>query len=554
MSPHAAPIRPHNAAIAKASMARSLKGIALVVTLGTLLSKAGGLVRQLVIAAAFGVGAAYDAYNYAYVLPGFLLILLGGINGPFHSAMVSVLSRRPREEGAHILAALNTTVSALLLVVTVLLVLAADPLITLVGPGLSPQLHAIAVVQLQVMAPMAFLAGLIGLGFGSLNAADEFWIPAISPLMSSLALMLGVGLLWWQLGGQIGAPSFAMLGGLVLAAATLVGALAQWLIQLPALMRQGLARFKLVWDWNHPGVREVWRVMGPATLSSGMLQINVFTDLFFASGIVGAAAGLGYANLLVQTPLGLISNALLVPLLPTFARLTAPEDQPQLLARIRQGLMLSTASMVPIGALFIALGTPIVALVYERGAFDSSAAQLVAALLMAYGLGMPAYLGRDVLVRVFYALGDGTTPFRLSLAGIGLNVIFDWVLVGGPTPWGNQSPFNFGASGLVLATVAINVLTCLMLLLVLKRRMPAMTLIPWGMDTTRLLLAGVLTGCIVWGMSLGVDWPLGWFGLLARVGIPSLLGLAFFGLMGSAFGVAEVQEIGTMVLRRMRLR
>lgn len=554
MSPHAAPIRPHNAAIAKASMARSLKGIALVVTLGTLLSKAGGLVRQLVIAAAFGVGAAYDAYNYAYVLPGFLLILLGGINGPFHSAMVSVLSRRPREEGAHILAALNTTVSALLLVVTVLLVLAADPLITLVGPGLSPQLHEIAVVQLQVMAPMAFLAGLIGLGFGSLNAADEFWIPAISPLMSSLALMLGVGLLWWQLGGQIGAPSFAMLGGLVLAAATLVGALAQWLIQLPALMRQGLARFKLVWDWNHPGVREVWRVMGPATLSSGMLQINVFTDLFFASGIVGAAAGLGYANLLVQTPLGLISNALLVPLLPTFARLTAPEDQPQLLARIRQGLMLSTASMVPIGALFIALGTPIVALVYERGAFDSSAAQLVAALLMAYGLGMPAYLGRDVLVRVFYALGDGTTPFRLSLAGIGLNVIFDWVLVGGPTPWGNQSPFNFGASGLVLATVAINVLTCLMLLLVLKRRMPAMTLIPWGMDITRLLLAGVLTGCIVWGMSLGVDWPLGWFGLLARVGIPSLLGLAFFGLMGSAFGVAEVQEIGTMVLRRMRLR
>ena len=554
MSPHAAPIRPHNAAIAKASMARSLKGIALVVTLGTLLSKAGGLVRQLVIAAAFGVGAAYDAYNYAYVLPGFLLILLGGINGPFHSAMVSVLSRRPREEGAHILAALNTTVSALLLVVTVLLVLAADPLITLVGPGLSPQLHEIAVVQLQVMAPMAFLAGLIGLGFGSLNAADEFWIPAISPLMSSLALMLGVGLLWWQLGGQIGAPSFAMLGGLVLAAATLVGAFAQWLIQLPALMRQGLARFKLVWDWTHPGVREVWRVMGPATLSSGMLQINVFTDLFFASGIVGAAAGLGYANLLVQTPLGLISNALLVPLLPTFARLTAPEDQPQLLARIRQGLMLSTASMVPIGALFIALGTPIVALVYERGAFDSSAAQLVAALLMAYGLGMPAYLGRDVLVRVFYALGDGTTPFRLSLAGIGLNVIFDWVLVGGPTPWGNQSPFNFGASGLVLATVAINVLTCLMLLLVLKRRMPAMTLIPWGIDTTRLLLAGVLTGCIVWGMSLGVDWPLGWFGLLARVGIPSLLGLAFFGLMGSAFGVAEVQEIGTMVLRRMRLR
>ena len=71
-------------------MARSLKGIAVVVTLGTLLSKVGGLVRQLVIAAAFGVGAAYDAYNYAYVLPGFLLILLGSINGPFHLSLIHI--------------------------------------------------------------------------------------------------------------------------------------------------------------------------------------------------------------------------------------------------------------------------------------------------------------------------------------------------------------------------------------------------------------------------------------------------------------------------------
>ena len=535
-------------------MARSLKGIALVVTFGTLLSKVGGLVRQLVIAAAFGVGAAYDAYNYAYVLPGFLLILLGGINGPFHSAMVSVLSRRPRAESAHILAALNTSVSALLLLVTVLLVLAADPLITLVGPGLNPELHAIATVQLQVMAPMALLAGLIGLGFGSLNAADEFWIPAISPLMSSAALIVGVGLLRWQLGSAIALPAAAMTGGVVLAAATLVGALLQWLIQLPALIRQGLARFQLVWDWRHPGVRDVWRVMGPATLSSGMLQINVFTDLFFASGIAGAAAGLGYANLLVQTPLGLISNALLVPLLPTFARLTAPEDRSTLIERIRQGLMLSLASMIPLGALFIALGAPIVALVYERGAFDASAAQLVTGLLMAYGLGMPAYLGRDVLVRVFYALGDGTTPFRLSLAGIGLNVIFDWLLVGGPTPWGNQSPLNFGAPGLVLATVAINGITCLALLMVLQRRLQGLPLRSWGLDALKLLVAGLVAALPAWGLSGAFSWPVGMLGLLLQVAVPGLLGLGLFAVLGTTLGVQEVRDLVQNLTRRIRAR
>ena len=547
--------RHHNATVTwSLAMARSLKGIALVVTLGTLLSKVGGLVRQLVIAAAFGVGAAYDAYNYAYVLPGFLLILLGGINGPFHSAMVSVLSRRPRQEGAHILAALNTSVSAILLGVTVLLVLAADPLITLVGPGLSPELHRIAVVQLQVMAPMALLAGLIGLGFGSLNAADEFWIPAVSPLMSSAALVLGVGLLWFQLGDQIGDPGFALRGGVVLAAATLVGALLQWLIQLPALVRQGLVRFRLVWDWRHPGVREVWRVMGPATLSSGMLQINVFTDLFFASGIAGAAAGLGYANLLIQTPLGLISNALLVPLLPTFARLTADDDRPQLIARIRQGLMLSTASMLPLGVLFIALGEPIVALVYERGAFDANAARLVTALLMAYGLGMPAYLGRDVLVRVFYALGDGNTPFRFSVAGIGLNVMFDWLLVGGPTPWGPQSPFNFGAPGLVLATVAINTLTCLALLLVLQRRLQALPLAHWAADAARLAVAALLAGVVSWLLSITVTWPADLIGRMVQVGCSGAVGVLVFGWVGSLLSVPEIEEIRAVLLRRFRAR
>ena len=276
---------------------RSLRHIALIVAVATGLSKVVGLLRQQVIAAAFGVGAAYDAYNYAYVLPGFLLILLGGINGPFHSAMVSVLARRPREEGAHVLAAINTLVGAGLIGVTLLLVLLADPLIQLVGPALKPEIHDIAVLQLRWMAPMALFAGLIGLGFGALNAADVYWLPAISPLLSSLAVVVGIGLLWWQLGAAILLPATAVLGGVVLAATTTLGAVLQWLIQLPALAKQGLHRFQLVWDWRDPGVREVLSVMGPATLSSGMLQINVFVDLFFASGIVGAAAGLGYANL-----------------------------------------------------------------------------------------------------------------------------------------------------------------------------------------------------------------------------------------------------------------
>jgi putative peptidoglycan lipid II flippase len=524
--------------------ARSLRRIALIVAVATALSKLAGLARQQAIAAAFGVGAAYDAYNYAYVLPGFLLILLGGINGPFHSAMVSALSRRPREEGAHVLAAINTLVGAALIGVTLLLFVAADPLIDLVGPGLDAERHAIAVLELRWMAPMALFAGLIGLGFGALNAADEFWLPSVSPLLSSVAVIAGLGILWLHLGSDIALPQYAFLGGAVLAGTTLLGAVFQWLIQLPALARQGLHKFQLVWDWKHPGVQEVLRVMGPATLSSGMLQINVFTDLFFASGIVGAAAGLGYANLLVQTPLGLLSNALLVPLLPVYARLTAPGDRPELINRIRQGLMLSNASMLPLGALMVALAGPIVALIYERGAFNASAAALVGGLLMAYGVGMPAYLGRDVLVRVFYALGDGTTPFRFSMAGIGLNAVFDWLLVGGPTPWGLQLPaLNFGAPGLVLATVGVNLLTCLGLLLALQRRLGGLPLAIWVRDSLLLLVAAVLAGGLSFGLSVLIAWPAHLVGLLLQCGICAAAGLLVYGLVASWAGVPEATQI-----------
>ena len=536
-------------------MSRSLRRIALIVAVATALSKVAGLVRQQVIAAAFGVGAAYDAYNYAYVLPGFLLILLGGINGPFHSAMVSVLARRPREEGAHVLAAINTIVGAGLIGVTLVLLVAADPLITLVGPGLDAERHAIAVLELRWMAPMALFAGLIGLGFGALNAADVFWLPSVSPLLSSVAVIGGLGLLWWQVGPALALPQQAVLGGIVLAASTTLGALLQWLIQLPALAKQGLNKFQLVWDWKHSGVQEVLQVMGPATFSSGMLQINVFTDLFFASGILGAAAGLGYANLLVQTPLGLISNALLVPLLPVFARLTAPADRPALIDRIRQGLMLSNASMLPLGALFVALAGPIVALVYERGAFDHQAAVIVTSLLMAYGLGMPVYLGRDVLVRVFYALGDGTTPFRWSVAGIGLNVIFDWTLVGGPTPWGQQLPaLNFGAPGLVLATVGVNAITCLALLLALQSRLGGLPLRVWARDSLLLLGAAAVAGGAAWVLASFVVWPHGLVGLGLQLGLSGAMGLAIYGWMATAAGVPEAQQLANQLISQLKRR
>ena len=155
-------------------MSKSIKRIAFIVTIGTLISKTGGLLRQLVIAGAFGIGSAYDAYNYAYILPGFFLILLGGINGPFHNAIVTVLSRKTIQEGKYIANSINTIVSSFLILLSLFLIIGADPLITILAPGLTSEVHHIAVFQLQIMSPITFISGLIGIGFGYLNVKMNF--------------------------------------------------------------------------------------------------------------------------------------------------------------------------------------------------------------------------------------------------------------------------------------------------------------------------------------------------------------------------------------------
>lgn len=499
---------------------RSLAGIAGIVAVATLVSKLFGLVREQLIAAAFGVGTVVNAYAYAYVIPGFLLILLGGINGPFHSALISVLAKRDKSEAAPIVETVTTLVTTILLIVTVGLIVFAGTFIDLLAPGLQTEVRQIAILQLQIMAPVAMLAGLIGIGFGSLNAADSYFLPSLSPLFSSVTIVIIMGCLLWQIGDKINTPQYLSTGAIALAGATLAGAILQWLAQLIAQWRFGMGRLRFRFNWRIPGVMDVLKIMVPATLSSGMLQVNVYTDLFFASFIPGAAAAMRYGNFIALTPLGIISNTILVPFFPIFSRLATPENWSELKVKIRQGLFLTALTMLPLTAIFIALALPIVKLVYERSQFDDNAARQVAPLLVAYGLGLLFYLARDVLVRVFYALGDGRTPFRVSIINIFLNAILDFLLVNA-----------FAAPGLVMATIGVNIVSTAIFLWLLNQRLNGLPLRQWSKSLLGLLLATILASGASYAVSLIWEKSLGnnslWL-LLSELTVASLIAIAVF--------------------------
>jgi putative peptidoglycan lipid II flippase len=551
-----------------AAKGRSLAGIAGIVAAATLISKLFGLFRQQAIAAAFGVGPAYGAYNFAYVIPGFLLILLGGINGPFHSAVVSVLAKRDRKQVAPIVETITTLVVGVFLLVAIGLIIFADPFMRLVAPGLfissaqatatgiTPQefqvlqqTQAIAIQQFRIMAPMAVLAGLIGIGFGTLNAADHYWIPSLSPIFSSLTVLLGLGGLAIYLGDRIALPEYAMLGGAVLAWSTLAGAILQWLVQLPAQWQSGLGGLRLRFNFRQPEVQEVVKIMVPATFSSGMMQINVWTDLFFASFIPNAAAAvsaMGYASLLIQTPLGILSNVILVPLMPVFAKLAAPEQWPELKGRIRQGLLMTAITMLPISALMMVLALPISRVVYERYAFRLEDSYLTAAVLTAYAVGMFFYLGRDVLVRVFYALEDADTPFRVSIVNIFLNAILDFLLFR-----------PLGAPGIVLATVFVNVISMIVFLAILHRRLSGLPLREWGMITLGLTVGSAIAGLAAWATLQICERWLGSEGLLIlllQLCLAGAVGLGVFALFVTQLKLPEVDLLVDRIRQRLSRR
>lgn len=506
--------------------------------MATLLSKGVGFGRQLLIAAVFGSGVEYSAFAVAYVVPGFLLILLGGINGPFHSAIVSVLKKgQGSKEGqsdagpespARWLESIATLVGILLCGVMLALVLGADPLVRLIAPGASEEVHRLAAVQLRIMSPLAVLSGLIGIGFGALNAAERFVLPALSPLLSSLMVIGILVVLGWT-----GSPY-------LLAWGILAGAVAQWLAQVPLQSQLGLGRPRLRFEWGSAPVKTVGWLMLPAVISSGMIHINVYVDMFFASFVPGdrTIGNLGYAQLLVQTPLGILSNMVLVPLMPLYSRLAVPESWGELRHRIRQGVMVTAILILPVSMLLTVLARPIVQMAYERGRFGSEVTLEVAALLSAYGVGMLFYLLRDVVVRIFYALEDGRTPLLVSGIAIGLNALLDGLLLR-----------RFGAPGLALATAGVNGVALGILAIALERRIKGL---PWGSMLRGLgtlvgiaILSGAATAGIWWGWQSHLSSA----NLLMTMLGSALAGLTGLGIYGWGVSQLEIPEVNDVTAR-----
>ena len=458
---------------------RSVLGAASVVGALALACKALGLLREALVAARFGVGWVADAHAHASTLPMFFFVAVGGLNGPLHSVFASVFSSSKREDANRVAScgsapevpnraerdALATSVVAAALCVGAVVFVAADAVARVTSPGLPSAMYTTVVAQLRIMAPCIPLAAVNGVQMAKLTARRRLALPVASPGISSLCVIFVVTVATSDWGAfNEGAAAFSSLLLLrpehALAAGTTLGALAQCAALTCSVSRLGVEAAALGGDFDlaslawrrcksrasklSPAQRSARATLADACATSATHQFASCTDLFFASFVTSAAAGLGYATLLAMTPLGILSTALITPLVPVFDANKHPGDWRALRANVSSALAAAFAATAFVAAVATPLAAPAIRVVLERDAFGADATALVATAFATYVLGGFFFVARELITRVFYVLGDAAAPFRIAAASVFVNAALDVAFT---------LAFGLGARGIALATV-----------------------------------------------------------------------------------------------------
>ncbi|KAL2523294.1 putative lipid II flippase MurJ [Forsythia ovata] len=445
----------------------SVKTVTLI-SVATLTSKILGLIREVTMASVFGVGPVATAFKYAWVLPGFSSSLLGGVNGPIHIIMATILSKLPKHRREKLFQHTTTIMFLVGGVVGALVYIFSEFIIHIYAPGLwilaeGRIIREIAIEQLKIMTPCIVLAGPVGLGFGYMSAEGNNILPSISPALSSSLLI--VSCLIYTFTRQ---SSASCSGGSLVSLGVSLGLFLQWIIQTMVLRGRWCNGIpdSLTTAFTSGDVHEFFSLLLPATISSGLAQIASFTDLCFASFIPGAAAGLSYAYLMVMAPVGALSSIVVLPLLPSISKLVKTASWESLVENLIRSVLLCMVVLLPILSIMWILAEPIIHMLFERYAFDSSARALVSSLFVAYSFSAPFFIIRDLLVAVFYALGDGKGPFLVSVGAVALNAILNWLSV---------SRYHLGARGLALSTSFTAAMSVVIMFYLLQKKRPGLS-------------------------------------------------------------------------------
>jgi putative peptidoglycan lipid II flippase len=455
--------------------ARRIPAVALLLAGSVLLSRLLGYVREAVLAYQLGAGAEADAYRAAFQLPDILNYFLAG--GALSVAFVPVYTRvrqaRGREAAERLLATVLGTMTALAVVATALLWIAAEPLVALQFPRFDPQTRALTVRLTRIVLPaqIFFVAG--GIVRAALMAHDRFRTQALAPLLYNAGIIAGGA----GFGARFGAEGFAW-GALAGAA---LGPLLVPLLDLRAL---GQLRVRLRVAPLERDFLRYLAVAAPVMLGLSLLTVDEWYERWFGALLAeGTVAQLAYARQLMLAPVAVVGQAVATAALPALSRLWSEGRREQLDRTLLRTLQAAGGLGVLAAAGAVALAAPAVELVFERGRFGPDDTLRVAALLRVLALAVPAWVLQQVAVRGFYARSDMWRPMLLSTA-VALAAVPLYLALGP----------RFGAEGIAAAGVLGMSANAALTLLLLRRAHGGPALRPLAGGLLRAALVAALAG------------------------------------------------------------
>jgi putative peptidoglycan lipid II flippase len=527
----------------------SLARATAVMSLGTVVSRATGLLRIAAIAAALGVVESdrlTDAYNYANTAPNIIyeLVLGGVLTSVFVPVFVELLEKEGRERAWEVASAIINLSMVILVAITAIGIIAAPWIARiystrLEGAEAAQQLEVITFL-LRLLIPQIIFYALTALTAGLLNAHKRFGAPMYTPILNNLAV-IAVFVAFHQSVGAVTEDSVTRTQLLVIGLGTTAGVAIMAVAQLPFL--KGLGRYRLTFSISHPSVRKLARlslfVIGYVVAN----QIGYIVVQILASEDRGAYTAYIWAFTFFMLPHGLFAVSLITALLPGMSEHAVNARWNEFRDRLSTGVRATFLLVLPAAVGYFVLGEPIVRFLLKRGVMTETSVDLVAGVLQFFVIGLVPFSIFQLFLRAFYAMQDTKTPFMINCGAVALNTavnipMFAILGVRGLAA-GHALAYTFGA-GIQGAA--------------LRGRIG-------GIDGRRILeslarigAAAAGMGFVVWGVSTITERlvaPEGFLQQTIGVVVPVALGVAAYLLLARALRVEELDLARGLIRRRL---
>lgn len=425
---------------------------AFVIMATVFLSRFLGLIRDRLLAGSFFGGREWqlDVYFAAFRLPDmvFQLLVIGAMSAAFIPVFSEYLEK-DQKEADYIASAIINLVLAFFLITGFIIFIFAPSLCRLIAPSFSPEKIDLMVSLTRIMLIAQIFFCVSNFMTGIIQSHQRFLVPAIAPVIYNIGIIFGIIFLTPTLG--IFGPTLGVV----------IGALLHFIVQLPLAFNLGFSYHPFLFDYQHPGIREIMRLMLPRTLALAVSQIQLTVDVFLATSLSAGSLTIFYfAQHLMNLPVGLFGTTIGTAALPTLAQNCARKENEEFKKTFLSSFFQILFLTLPACAILLILRIPVVRLAFGAKNFPWQATLLAGKTLAFFSVAIVAQSLIQVLVRGFYALHNTRLPLLIGVIGVILNVIFNVCLT---------FVLKMGIFGLAIGTSLASLIQAIMLFIYLDK-------------------------------------------------------------------------------------